>query len=199
MKQKINFQSPLHLACSNDSLKPALNYVYFQEGYAWATNGHILVRQSLSKFHNFDETQIEILNGKQLHKDVYKLILRHNFIRVRYEGIETLVSGGHEILFRWAKIPVNPPDHKAAIQNSVKHIEDVNKIGVNLKYLDIIGKILAPPSKEVRLSFTRENGAIFVSDNRIDIKDNFGLVMPVMIGGFSMTFDDINHRLDSIL
>ncbi len=141
------------------------------------------MRQSLEKFHNFDETQIEILNGKQLHKDIYSLILKHDVIKVKHEGIEALVAG-HPILYRWPTNPETPPNYKQAIESAVKEREPLSDIGLNVNFLSMIGKILKPFEGQVELKFTKHNKAIFVNDQMIAIKYNFALIMPVMTNGF---------------
>lgn len=91
MKQKKhNFNSPMHLACSNDMIRPTLQYVNFEDGYIWATNAHIMARQSLKKVHGFDETEIQLLEGKRIHSSVFKLILQFDKIKIDFDGISAI-------------------------------------------------------------------------------------------------------------
>ena len=51
-KEKSNFATPLHLACADDEIRPALECVHFIDGFAYATDGSILVKQSLKEYCN---------------------------------------------------------------------------------------------------------------------------------------------------
>lgn len=42
----------LHKACADDEYRPAFSYVYFRNGYAYATNAHIAVRAKVEDISN---------------------------------------------------------------------------------------------------------------------------------------------------
>lgn len=52
-----NFKSDLSKVVSKDELRPALTVVKFQNGYAYATDSHCLVKQSL-KWMDFTDEEI---------------------------------------------------------------------------------------------------------------------------------------------
>lgn len=180
MKQKTkNFASPIHLACSNDLLRPALQLVNFEDGYIWATSGHVLARQSLSTFHGFDETEISLLNGKRIHKDVFKLILQYDIIKIEFDGIRVFL-GDSDMFISYSKSSDKSPDYKQAIRSSVETIEPVDAIGINAKFIDIANKILQPFNNQLELNFTKHNKAIFAGCQSYSLKNSFVMIMPIM-------------------
>ncbi len=63
MVTKKNFRTKISLVCSTDSLRPSLTHVYFDNGFAVATDAHILIKSPL-KEHGFEREEIELLQGK---------------------------------------------------------------------------------------------------------------------------------------
>lgn len=43
-KKNFNKKVKMHLACADDELRPALACIYFKNDFAYASDGHILVR-----------------------------------------------------------------------------------------------------------------------------------------------------------
>src|ERR1700739_1160684 len=70
------FLKPIHLACSNDDLRPVLSLIEIKDNIATATNAHIMIRVNLAKTTELTEDTLKILNGKYIHKNVWKEIWR---------------------------------------------------------------------------------------------------------------------------
>ena len=87
--RRVNFNKSLqmHLACATDSIRVVMEHIYFQDGFAYASDAHVLVKNDLSVCSSISQEQIEILNGKLLHKDAYKEILKYDVIDISEEGI----------------------------------------------------------------------------------------------------------------
>lgn len=67
MKTRHNFNKDLRmdLACSrNDYFRPVFSYIHFKDGYAYACDTHILVKNKLSECSTFTDEEIEKLDGK---------------------------------------------------------------------------------------------------------------------------------------
>lgn len=78
-EQRKNFDKnyPLHLACGlGDNIRTGMHYISFANGYAYATDSHILVRARLTDISNFDEQDLSLLDGKFIHATNYKNILK---------------------------------------------------------------------------------------------------------------------------
>ncbi len=176
-----NFQAPIHLACSRDELKPDLQYVFFEEGYIWATNGVILARQSLKAIHGFSKEEVDMLEGKRLHSSVFKAILGHYIIEIKEDRIDAHL--GTEIISYWySKNQDKAPDYKHAVRSSVEFSNPVSQIGINAKLISTVDKIMVYNMEGyISLTFTEQNKAIFIGTPNYKLKDQFCLLMPVML------------------
>ena len=70
----------LHKACANDEFRPAMHYICFRNGYAYATDGHIAVRASLDAICALSEEERNKLNGYLIHKKQYEMLLKYSTI-----------------------------------------------------------------------------------------------------------------------
>ena len=79
MKQEVrnfNKKYPLWKACGfHDDFRTGLHYISFANGYAYATDSHILVRARLTDISNFDEQDLSLLDGKFIHGNFFKEIV----------------------------------------------------------------------------------------------------------------------------
>lgn len=57
----------MFLACAKDDNRPAMECVYFKGDWAYASDGHIIVKNRISECSNLDEAMIQALDGKLLH------------------------------------------------------------------------------------------------------------------------------------
>lgn len=81
----------LHKACANDDFRPAMHYVCFKDGYAYATDAHIAVRASLQAICALDEEERNKLNGYLIHKSQYEMLLKYSTIEIG-EGVITCID-----------------------------------------------------------------------------------------------------------
>lgn len=76
-RKNFNKNYPLHTACGlDDKFRISHHYISFQNGYAYATDSHILVRAKLTDISNFDEQELAFLDGKFIHANTFKQILK---------------------------------------------------------------------------------------------------------------------------
>ena len=103
-KLRINFNKncKMHLACSDDDLRPVMQYIYFKGGYAYASDAHILIKNKISEITELiTEDQLNILDGKYLHKSSFQKILTYDTIRITETGIEC-ITGYSTIEFKFS-------------------------------------------------------------------------------------------------
>lgn len=81
----------LHKACANDEFRPAMHYICFRNGYAYATDGHIAVRASLDAICALSEEERNKLNGYLIHKKQYEMLLKYSTIEIG-EGVITCID-----------------------------------------------------------------------------------------------------------
>jgi hypothetical protein len=149
MNNKKGCAMPIYLACAGKDEKyhQYYCYVHFIEGFAWATDGGIMVKQSL-KYYDINNT--ENLDNKMIHKDYFKEICRYKAAEATKEGIK--VFDGERTAFF-------PFEHEVTFFNFPEKTKDFNfdnvetdYVDVIPKYIDIASKILFTNSFDMRLT-----------------------------------------------
>ena len=180
---RINFNKKLkmHDACAKDELRPAMNHIYFEDGFAYASDGHILVKNKIEECSTIEIDQIEILSNKMLHRDHYKDILKYDVVEISDEGIEAR-KGAEKAFFYFATDDsMKYPSAEKLMQDTLNK-QNVNtpRIGFKLEYLDRLRKSLHDSdSCEFRFKGDSLNTTVILesaSDNA-----SIGLIMPYKI------------------
>lgn len=65
---------PLDLATGKDEISPNIHYIEVKKGIATATNGQVIVQVNLRETSELTEEIIKALDGKLIHRDVWKAI-----------------------------------------------------------------------------------------------------------------------------
>ena len=81
-KTRYNFSDKLklHKLCSNSELHPILQYIFFEEGNAIASDGHEIVVVPIRLISNLDPDHINKLNGHLIHSSIFKKLICMDFI-----------------------------------------------------------------------------------------------------------------------
>lgn len=164
----------LHKVCSVDEFRPVMNYVYFENGYAIACDGHILIKAKVSEISNFDESEIELLNGHFLHARGFQLLMKYDVVSVEEDGF--LVQGdGYSIKINfYSGDALKYPDYQKIFDQWIAG--DQRKIVLNPYYLsDVCASVNA---KEVRMSFGKNYQCVILDFPRSDLDDTKGIIMP---------------------
>ena len=181
MAQKQNFISAYKIfdvAAQGDLLRPEFNFVFFKNGYVYATDAHMLVRAKIADISGFPEDQIALLDGKAIHAKALEKLYAHKNVEIREDGFHAIEENGMiEIVYKFAPDGLKRVDFEAVL--SKKERADVGKIGVNAEFLHKLTRAMNCTDR-TRLEFAGSSGAIYVQpiESDIDIK---GLVMPVII------------------
>lgn len=170
--EKQNFISDLHLACAKDKLRKSLQCVHFLNGYAYASDGIILIKQSLEI--NNGIPNYEMLENKSIHKDSFNEIRKFDIVVVNEDGFDC-TKGGRKAFFPFTDLEGEViPDFDAVIPQQVV---ELSEIGVSPKYVGILEKAMAGGHK-LRLAFTGiDSGMIFQSMDS-DYADQIAMLMP---------------------
>jgi hypothetical protein len=139
MNNKKGLAMPLHLACAKEG-HHSLEYIHFINGYAYASNGHVLIKQSIDYLNIINK---ECLNGKAIHKDLFKDLCK----LTTAEATETAIYA-KDMVFPYKE--VKTPDFERIMP---KEQINLNKIKLNPNYIDIISKCLYRESYEDYLIF----------------------------------------------
>lgn len=175
-KLRINFNKGLNmdLACATDELRPIMNCIHFENGYTYASDGYILVRNLLTECSTIPEEKIEKLNGKNIHRETYKEILKYDIIEVSDDGIEAK-RNGETSFFYFSKIDGKYPDAEKVIQSALNMSSvAMSQIGLNTSYLIKLNKALYG-SSACKYQFTGERTAVILQS--LDTQ-SIGIIMP---------------------
>lgn len=172
---KFNFTSPLDLACATEDLRPAMQCIHFQNGFAYASDAVIMAKQSL-ELHSI--LKPENLEGKAIHKDSFKQIMKFQFAEAREKYIYCK-DADREAEFMYSEFSGKAPNFESIIPDS--KISGVEYFGINTKKVAIAGKILHGSDQGVRMTF--RGGNMVVTLTTEEYNNQLVLIMPVALNG----------------
>lgn len=145
---------PIHLACSDDDLRPALNHIEVVDGIATATNAMIIARMNLSKYSTLPDEAIAAMNGKLIHRDVWESIQDADLIKVDGDTIH-YEKGGIKANFD-ISCDLKFPDHHSILEAVANSIFDKKSfVCFNPEYIKIAAKLF--PSESLICRFYEDN------------------------------------------
>jgi hypothetical protein len=160
MRAKDKIAMPLFLACCNDKTenRPVMGHVHFVAGYSYASNGQILVKQS---FEYLNIGSIENLNGRSLHRDVFKELCRCDTAMATSEGVECIKSG-LKLMLPYGVCEGNVPNYDSVIPASVP--VSIAKLMISAASLETASKCLYTNGNDrVNLDFHGEDRVIVMT------------------------------------
>lgn len=175
MAEKFNFTTKLYEACAKDEIRPIYNCVHFQSGFAYASNGIIIVKQSLA-LHSILEPKE--LDGKSLHADSYKNIMQFESATANQDGISCSDKDGRVAFFEYFdRKGENIPDFDTIINKfSAKSVEF---IGLTLEQIKMVINSFYIPSGVARLNFGGIDKGIYIDVPGVE--DQMAILMPALI------------------
>lgn len=178
-KKKVDFlNTKIETACSDDDLRPAMNGVYFKDGYLYATDAHIAIKQKLS-LHGIDDDVAKHLDGQILHRQHLVLMKKCDFFECVPGGIKS--KKGMVEMIHLFMVDERFPDVDAVIpKNGFVELVEIGLDADKLKRLQDVMVSLDGKAYSCILKFKGSNKAIQVTTNVSDC-DQVGLLMPVQI------------------
>jgi hypothetical protein len=173
--EKQNFTTKLYEVCSNDELRPIFMCVHFKDGFAYASDAHMIVKQSL-EYHSI--VNPELLDGKSIHKDNYKAIMQFEIATCDASGVQCMDNDGRTAFFEYfdrkgIEVPNFDTVLKPVGQKSIEFI------GINPDYLHKLSKAMHSTSGALRLQFQGVDRAILV--DAVGIDNQCGVIMPAIL------------------
>ena len=167
---------PLHLACGKDDLRPSLQQVYFKDGYAYASDGHILVKTSLEYFgfHN-----VKKLDGKAIHCKQFEQIVKSKVIVIAGDDCIAVKSDNGTATFNYASEDIKAPIFENVIPT--KETESISNIGINAKVLQTALKCFITDRYDFKFSFYGNLSPILITEDSGDYDDQLILIMPIIL------------------
>ena len=187
--KNFNKSVQMHLACANDDIRPQMKCVYFKSGFAYATDGIVLVRNRIEEMSTFEQADIDALDGKFLQAQFYKDILKYDDCLISEDGIECH-KGDVKAFFYFTAF-----GDDVKYYNADKVLEDIlNKMTVplpsiafDIRNMERMRKALSGIERCVAMFKGTNNPIVFQS---IDgMSSSIGLVRPVLFDD-----NDINYR-----
>ena len=193
IRYNFNPQYKLHKACCKDALRPALQHIFFKDGYAYASDAHIAVRAKVADItDNLDATSLDLLNGYAIHSDDFQKLLKYDSIIIEKEGVIRIEDGSFKISIALKRIvegedpkdktEVRSMDFEKVICKHGKEHVAVDAIGINTTLLNDLRAAMGIGAC-VALTFTGKGSVIEVGG--IDAEDTFfdikGIIIPRLL------------------
>lgn len=178
-KNKNNFKKSvkMHLACKPDPLRPAYGYIQFKDGFAYASDGHIAVKNRIEEISGLNQAEIEALDGKFLQSEFYRDMLKYEEILIAEDGIEC--KNGEDRVFFYFSTVEKPFDIKKVIDEHLNmEPMQVEHISFNMKYLMDLSKAMYQ-CESCTFTFHGEGRGVVLKSNDEDV-NSVGLIMPII-------------------
>ena len=176
------FKSRIDYVCGNDFLRPVMQYIKFEDGFLYATEGHVIIRHHLS-LHEFNDKEISIMNGKFIHKNVFVELYRYKELKVIEDGIVG-IKNDVEALFEWKDCEGKYPDTDRILKEALdeNNNTELDLISFNVKIFELLKKalVLDNVSNAVSFKFKGINKGILVTVAGTSINEQLAILMPVM-------------------
>ena len=159
-----NFDSrfKLYLASCYDDFKPFYNLIHFRDGYAYATEGHILVKAKIKDISTFEDDEIEKLDNKSISANAYRKILEYNIASINNTGVTvTDTQGNRNDYYFNEQQAINIKFDDMFAQLTEHYRQDRNLFGLNPGLVAKAAKILNAKT----LRFQAYNGGKFIITN----------------------------------
>ncbi len=171
----------LHKICAENLMRPVFGYIHFENGYAYATNGSVLVKAKVADICTLDDQEmLEKLNGKNLHFKQFKQLLSLDEITEITDDAITAETDYYEVSFKFANIKyVSAEKIFEDFYKSRKN--ELGKIMFHPKLLNLLGEVMPNLSNGVIFEFgAHNNTAVLVRYPEDGIsKDIKAVIMPM--------------------
>jgi len=175
-KQKQTFFTRLHECCGDDELRPLMQCVKFENGYAYAGNGMVAIKQTLALCGVINP---ENLDGKYLHKDSYKAIMSFEIAEANTDGVECWNENGQRVFFAYTEPPKDGNIDWESGMKKKKGLTGVTFIGFNPEQFAKLAKALYAPGGNIRVQFTGIDTAMLVDVVGVDEQE--AIIMPYIL------------------
>lgn len=170
----------IHTLCGNDSLRPVMMNVFFNDGKVVATDAHVIMIQDLRICHGLDEDAIQVLDGKQIHKDNVADLMKCDFFEFYDDCIVGSIKGKKsKVKAEFEENPPTYPNYKAVIPSAQDSLE---WYAINPTFLEKIHKAAVKLDKDsvgVKMRFTGQSRGAVVSFKGYSESEQMALIMPM--------------------
>lgn len=167
----------LYAVASKDELRPHLNYILIESGYAIATDGNIMALCDLKDFLN--DNEIQMLEGFLIHKDQWKTLEAGKWSKLEVVD-KNLIVDDTTILRMKTKDEITYPDYRGVIPTDfdVRELSGCSTLGIRTDDLSRLSKAIDPYNHAkglVTLYMQNSSRLVFMTNN---VTNSFGVFMP---------------------
>lgn len=170
------FNTKIQHAVSKDELRPAMCHVYFKNGYAFASNGHILIQERQTFL---TEQEVKLLDGKMIHGSSISMIHRSRKFEILDIGIKITYKSGQTVIIPFEDGEKYPDVIGVLSSVSTYGLRAAEKMNLGSSELSKICAVFSG----LYLTFYHgkdETSAITVKTSDENI---MGIIMPATVGG----------------
>lgn len=160
----------------NEDFSKEFECIYFNNGFAYASNRQILVRNRISEISGLNDAEIEALNGKFLHADFYKDMLKYDNIMIAEDGIEC-TKGKGKVFFYFSTFEKYPSAEKVLHDALNKQTTPQPQVSFDMKLMQRLNKALYE-SDSCTATFKGTGNPIVFDSMKADVS-SIGLIMPL--------------------
>lgn len=174
--KKNTFTTKMYECCADDELRPLMQCVHFEHGFAYATNGFVSIKQTIELQTILNKEQ---LDGKSLHKKSYQAIMAFEIAECNYDGIYCKNATGQTAFFDYfdRKDELIPNFEKA--MQPKRGLLSMYFIGINPEHLTRLAKALYNPSNNLRFQFTGIDSQILI--DAVGVEGQTATIMPQVL------------------
>lgn len=174
MRINFNKNAKLHEICAIDELRESMEYVSFDEGNAVCSEGPIMAVFKIAEISTIGQEQIELLEGKFIHRSAFKEMLKYDEIFIESEFI---IAKGKGFDIRLPlKSDIKYPDYKHVIARISSKKGSKERIYINSKLLDKLQSCVGSAGSIINMAIGEEGMIVNYPE-----KESYALIMPRMI------------------
>lgn len=174
MRINFNKNAKLHEICAIDKLRESMEYVYFDEGNAVCSDGHIMAVFKIAEISTIGQEQIELLEGKFIHRTAFKEMLKYDEIFIESEFI---IAKGK---FSDARLPLKSdikyPNYRKVIAYNSGRKGSKERIHINSKLLDTLQSCVGSAGSIINMAIGEEGMIVNYPE-----MESYALIMPKTI------------------
>ena len=187
---EINKNFKILLAVATDELRPTMNFIHFANGYAYASDSHILAKIPIEELIDFTldpersiEEHIAILNGCSIQGAIWKKIAGCKDMMKLYppqvEGdspyIRVFATDGQDIIYPFAKKDYYKAPNFESVLKRAGEETPISRICLSSGLLHKLSQALGTDC--VKMEFNGESRAVFVRPESL-VSNAIGVIMP---------------------
>jgi hypothetical protein len=177
-KRNGGFKTRIWKATGTNAIRLEMQCAHVSNGYIYATNAYVLIRQKLDKVHQISEEEIKHLEGKLLHRELLKELERYEYVRFEADGIYASKVG---VICRFEySADLKFPNCDAVIPNG-EWTDGVSHIGVNAKLLSLVTECMSQNTIGHKLTFSGTAKGIVITGPEFSREEELGLIMPTRV------------------